>query len=66
MDIREARKALGWSRDDLAARATVDKRVLQLIELGMSHDTEAITRCEEVLGRVLAERSRLEHGLRES
>lgn len=49
MDIREARKALGWSRDDLARRAVVDKRVLQLIELGLSHDTDAITRCEEAL-----------------
>lgn len=49
MDIRAARTQLGWSRADLAARAQVDKRVLQLLELGLSHDDEARARCVEAL-----------------
>ena len=33
-DIKTRRKALGWSRATLAEKAALDKRIIQLIELG--------------------------------
>lgn len=49
MDVREARMALGWSRATLADRARVDRRVVQLIELGLSEDEDSIRACEVAL-----------------
>lgn len=48
-DLKERRKALGWTRAELAQRAAVDPRTLQLLELGQSLDTEARERVEAVL-----------------
>lgn len=47
--IKARRKAMGWSRADLADRAGTNTSTLQLIELGHSHDDEAIARCEQAL-----------------
>lgn len=47
--IKERRKALGWSRADLAARAALDKRVVQLVELGQWSEEGALGRVEYVL-----------------
>ena len=49
MNLREARKALGWSRAELARRAEVDRSVLQLLELGQSADAESRQRCARAL-----------------
>jgi transcriptional regulator with XRE-family HTH domain len=49
MEIKERRLALGWSRADLASAAKVDPRVVQLIELGHSHDQESKDRCYAAL-----------------
>jgi len=49
MDLRERRTALGWSRQDLAIRAHVDKAMLQLLELGQSEDHESRERCERAI-----------------
>ncbi|MBT3218645.1 MAG: helix-turn-helix transcriptional regulator [Proteobacteria bacterium] len=51
---KERRKALGWSRADLANKAHVNKATLQLIEMGQSLDDESIARIEEVLSRTEA------------
>ncbi len=48
-DLKERRKALGWARAELARRADVDPRTLQLLELGESLDDEARARVEAVL-----------------
>ncbi|MBA2322247.1 MAG: helix-turn-helix transcriptional regulator [Deltaproteobacteria bacterium] len=55
-DVREKRKILGWSRAELAVRAHVDPRTLQLLELGESEDTEARERVLAVLDAALADR----------
>jgi transcriptional regulator with XRE-family HTH domain len=55
-DLREKRKVLGWSRAELAVRAQVDPRTLQLLELGQSEDTEARERVEAVLDRAIEDR----------
>lgn len=55
-DLREKRKVLGWSRKELAVRAEVDPRTLQLLELGESLDTEASARVHAVLDAALADR----------
>lgn len=51
MSIKDRRKALGWSRDELAARAGIDARLVQLLELGQWSEAEAAARVEEVLVR---------------
>lgn len=48
-DIKDRRKALGWSRAELAQRAFVDVRTLQLIELDLSADDESRDRVEATL-----------------
>lgn len=48
-DLKERRKALGWSRLELAQRAGVDPRTLQLLELGESLDEESKARAEAAL-----------------
>jgi len=48
-DIKERRKALGWTRAELAKRAFVDARTLQLLELGLSSDEESRQRVEAAL-----------------
>ena len=54
MDIKDRRKAQGWSRAELAERAALDPRVIQLIELGQWTEPESLGRCDAVLG--MAER----------
>lgn len=48
-DIKDRRQALGWSRGELAKRSDTDPRVMQLLELGLSHDDEAAVRVEQTL-----------------
>lgn len=52
MTIKDRRKALAMSRQQLAARAGIDKGVLQLIELGTWEEGEARIRVEVVLDRM--------------
>ena len=52
--IRTRRKALGWARRDLAHRAGIDPRVVQLIELDEWTDGEAVGRVRAVLMRAEA------------
>lgn len=54
MDIKARRKAVGWSRAELAERAALDARVIQLIELDQWNEPESLGRCDAVLG--MAER----------
>ncbi len=54
MDAKERRKALGWSRAELAQRAGVDPRALQLIERGEWSEEDALRRVAEVLDRTEA------------
>lgn len=49
MSIKDRRTALGLQRKDLAGKAYVDPRTLQLIEMSLSADTEAIDRLERTL-----------------
>ncbi len=49
--IRARRKALGWSRRELAQRAAIDPRVVQLLELDQWHEGEASGRVQAVLMR---------------
>lgn len=49
MSLKERRKALGLGRADLAHMAVVDKRILQLLELGQSSDDESLDRAERAL-----------------
>ncbi|MCB9766402.1 MAG: helix-turn-helix transcriptional regulator [Alphaproteobacteria bacterium] len=49
MDIKARRKALGWSRRELADRAALDPRIIQLVELGQWNEFEALGRIEAVL-----------------
>jgi transcriptional regulator with XRE-family HTH domain len=51
IDIRNRRKALGWSRRELAGRAGIDPRLVQLIELDQWTDGDAIGRVRAVLLR---------------
>jgi len=48
-DLKQRRQALGWSRRELAERSETDPRVLQLLELGLSHDDEAEDRVRKTL-----------------
>lgn len=47
--IKERRKALGWNRAELAQRAAIDRRVVQLVELGQWSEEGALGRVEFVL-----------------
>jgi transcriptional regulator with XRE-family HTH domain len=49
--IKARRKALGWRRAELAQRAAIDARLVQLIELGQWTEGEAIGRVKAVLIR---------------
>lgn len=49
--VRTRRKAIGWSRRELAHRAGIDPRVVQLIELDEWTDGEAVGRVRAVLMR---------------
>ena len=51
MTTKDRRKALGWTRAELADRAGLDPRVVQLVELGQWSEGEAIDRVEAVLSR---------------
>jgi transcriptional regulator with XRE-family HTH domain len=48
-DLKTRRTALGWSRKELAQRANVDPRTLQLLELALSEDDESLARCVAAL-----------------
>ena len=50
-DVKQRRKALGWSRAELARRAGVDRSALQLIELGQWSEEDALTRVAHVLSQ---------------
>ena len=50
-DVKSRRKALGWSRGELAERAGVDRAVMQLIELRQWDEAESHGRVAEVLWR---------------
>ncbi len=54
MTTKDRRKALGWSRAELAHRAGLDPRVVQLVELDQWSEAEALARVEEVLTRAEA------------
>ena len=49
MSIKERRKALGLVRKELASKAYVDPRILQLIEMGQHSDAEATDRLDATL-----------------
>ncbi len=51
LPLKDRRKALGWSRAELARRAALDVHVVQLIELGQWSEGEAIGRVRAVLLR---------------
>ncbi len=51
MSIKERRAALGWNRAELARRCGLDKRVMQLVELGQWTEDDALQRAETVLSR---------------
>ncbi|NOY25614.1 MAG: helix-turn-helix transcriptional regulator [Oligoflexia bacterium] len=50
-DVKIRRKSLGWSRAELAHRAGIDPRVVQLIELSQWTESGALTRVGQVLAR---------------
>jgi len=52
--IKARRKALGWNRRELADRAGIDPRVVQLLELDQWHEGEASGRVRAVLMRAEA------------
>jgi transcriptional regulator with XRE-family HTH domain len=57
VDIKVRRTALGWSRKELAEKAFVDPRTLQLLELGESNDDESRARIEKALAAEEAKRA---------
>lgn len=54
MGLKERRAALGWDRAELARRTGLDKRVVQLVELGQWTEPDALARVEEALWRAEA------------
>jgi ribosome-binding protein aMBF1 (putative translation factor) len=54
MSIKDRRKALGWNRAQLAQRCAIDRRVMQLVELGQWSEADALERVETVLSRAEA------------
>lgn len=51
MSIKERRKALGWSRQELAQRACIDRYIVQQLEMGGWSEGEARMRVEVALDR---------------
>lgn len=51
VDVKARRKALGWSRAELADRAGIDPRLVQLVELDQWTEEGALARLAEVLRR---------------
>ena len=51
MDFKARRKAIGWTRKELAARAGLDPRVVQLVELEQWTEFEALGRLDAVMKR---------------
>lgn len=49
MTLKERRKALGWSRADLAARSGVNSPIIGLIERGAWTEADAIERVDRVI-----------------
>ena len=49
--LKVRRKALGWARAELARRAALDGRIVQLVELGQWSEGDAIGRIRAVLLR---------------
>ena len=47
--IAVRRKALGWSRGDVAGRAALDPRIIQLLEMGLWSEGEAIDKVAAML-----------------
>jgi transcriptional regulator with XRE-family HTH domain len=58
MSVKERRKSLGWTREELARRAALDKQVVQLIELDQWTESGALGRIQYVLAEA-------EHGNRD-
>lgn len=54
MSIKERRKALGWSRQELARRAGIDRFVIQQLEMDAWSEGEARMRVEVTLERAEA------------
>lgn len=50
MSVKERRKALGWSRAQLAERAGLNSALVALIERGQWEEEDAWTRVHYVLG----------------
>lgn len=48
--LKLRRKAQGWTRVELADRAAIDPRVVQLVELDQWEDADARNRMDAVLG----------------
>ena len=46
---KDRRRALGWTRAELAQRAALDKHIVQLIELNQWTEEDALKRVEYVL-----------------
>lgn len=61
-DVKARRKALGWSRAELADRAGIDPRLVQLVELDQWSEEGALSRLAQVLDR--AEKGELDVRLR--
>ena len=49
MDIKVRRKALGWSRQDLAERAGLNSALVAMMERGQWEEDDAWTRVAHVL-----------------
>jgi transcriptional regulator with XRE-family HTH domain len=54
LNYRERRKALGWSRADLAERTGINTAAIALIERGEWTEDDALTRVVFVLGEAEA------------
>ena len=54
MDIKERRKAQGWSRQDLAERAGLNSALVAMMERGQWEDSDAWTRVAHVLSKAEA------------
>ncbi|MCB9778173.1 MAG: hypothetical protein H6742_06400 [Alphaproteobacteria bacterium] len=52
--VKARRKEQGWSRAELADRAALDPRVVQLVELGEWNEHEALGRLDAVLAQAEA------------
>ena len=56
MDVKARRKALGWSRADLAHRAGINTPTLGLIERGQWDESDSLTRVAHILNEAEAGR----------